>query len=143
MPSDAILRMPVPTEKYSELTCHQNMIAFLLPLSYNILIILICAVLGYMSRKLPENFNESWYIFIMVTTTLFMWLVFLPTYFTAFYAYNQEVMFALCLLLGALITLGTLFVPRVYAVFFVSVDRMVFSTMNTMASQVSSISREE
>ena len=88
-PPEAHLRMPVPTERFVELFCNLPLVALLPPLSLNILLVCACAVYGFLTRKLPENFNESWYIFVSVATTLFLWLVFLPTYFTAFYASHQ------------------------------------------------------
>lgn len=130
-PSAVSKRMPIPTEKYSEIYCQQDLIGFLVPLSFNILLILVCAILGYLSRKLPENFNESWHIFLMAATTFFMWMVFIPTYFTTFYAYFQTLLLSLCLLLNAFITLCCLFVPRVYAVFYVSIDQMAVVQMAT------------
>ena len=115
-PISAGLLQQVRTERAVELTCDQALLAFLMPLAFNVALILVCAVLGFMSRKLPENFNESWYIFVSVATTLFMWAVFLPTYFTVYYAYQQAALLALCLILNAYITMGCLFVPKVYAV---------------------------
>ena len=133
-PTISTPRKPIVLEKYTEIYCQQSLAGFLIPLSYNILIVSVCAVFGYLTRKLPENFNESWHIFLMVTTTLFMWSVLLPTYFTTFYAYFQGLLLALCLLLNVCITLGCLFIPRVYAVFYVSIDKMTFINMATSTS---------
>ena len=54
------LRMQIPTEKHVELLCDLELQGFLPPLCYNLLLILLCGVYGYLTRKLPENFNESW-----------------------------------------------------------------------------------
>ena len=51
---------------------------------------LVCVVIGFVTRKLPENYNESSFIFISVATTLFAWAVFIPAYFTSYYAYMQS-----------------------------------------------------
>ncbi len=118
-PPTASLHMPVRTEKNVELICDQSLSGFLLPMIYNILVIVVCAVVGFMTRKLPENFNESWFIFISVATTLFMWLVFVPSYYNAFYAYLQDALLALCLILNAYITITCLFLSKIYAVLFV------------------------
>ena len=115
-PSKLTLRMPVATEKFVEKFCTIPLEGLLPPLSFNLLMIVICACYGFLTRKLPENFNESWHIFVSVSTTLFLWVVFLPTYFTAFYASYQVVLLSSCLILNALITLGCLFLPKVYAV---------------------------
>lgn len=129
LPVEVELYQPSLIEPYVELRCQQSLPGFLTPLSYNCLMIIICAILGYLTRKLPENFNESWHIFISVSTTLFMWLIFLPTYFLAFYNYHQVALLALCLILNSYITLGCLFFPKVYAILFLKEDQIKFSTM--------------
>ena len=54
------LRMQVVSEKHVELFCDLALEGFLAPLCYNMLLIILCGVYGYLTRKLPENFNESW-----------------------------------------------------------------------------------
>ncbi len=124
---EATLRMKVPTVEHVELFCDLPIEAFLTPLSYNVALILLCAIFGFLTRKLPENFNESWYIFVSVSTTTFLWVAFLPTYYTTFYAYNQAALLAFCLFLNASITLLCLFIPKIYALYFVNEDRITFS----------------
>ena len=120
--------MPILMERMVEISCEETPAKFILPLAYNVLMILTCAVLGYYTRKLPENFNESWFIFISVATTLFMWVVFLPTYFTSFYVYNQVATLGFCLLLNVFITIGCLCLPKMYALFFVDEQKLTFNT---------------
>lgn len=128
--------MPVRTEKYVELICDQSLIGFILPMAYNILVIMVCAMLGFLTRKLPENFNESWFIFISVATTLFMWLVFVPSYYNAFYAYLQDALLALCLILNAYITITCLFLSKIYAVLFIRQTNLKISSLDTAGSMV-------
>ncbi len=131
--------MPIPTLPYVEMSCARPVLAFLLPLSLNLVLILACAVLGFLTRKLPENFNDSWYIFLSVSSTLFMWVVFLPTYFTMFYAVYKAAMLLLCLLLNAAITVGCQFAPKLYALYYVQEEKMKFSTTGTTSTAVSSV----
>lgn len=137
-PSRALLKMPVRTQKYVELVCEQHLHGFLIPLSYNVAIILVCSVLGFLTRKLPENFNESWYIFVSTSSTCFMWAIFLPTYFNAFYAYHKAALLAFCLVLNTLVTLACLFLPKLYAIFYVDDGRIQFGTMNSKVGRVPS-----
>ena len=125
---EALQRMPVRTEKFVELYCSLPLIGLLPPLAFNILLVLLCAIFGFLTRKLPENFNESWYIFVSVSTTMFLWLVFLPTYFTAFYASHQVVLLASCLLINASVTLICLFIPKIYAIHFVDEEQLKLAT---------------
>ena len=111
--------MPVLTEQYVELMCNLPLPNLVVPLSYNMLLLFLCSIFGFLSRKLPDNFNESWYIFISVTTTLFVWVAFLPTYLTTFYAYHKEALLGLALILNATVTILCLFAPKIYAVHYV------------------------
>ena len=85
----AALRQKVLTEPYVELMCVMPLPGVIVSLGFNILLIILCVVYGFLTRKLPENYSESWYIFVSAATTMFLWLVFFPSYFTAFYAYHQ------------------------------------------------------
>ncbi len=118
-PPEAKLRMHVATEKYVELFCELPLEGFLVPLSSNLILLICCACYGFLTRKLPENFNESWYIFVSVSTTTFLWMVFLPTYFTTVYAYHQVALLGFCLVINASITLLCLYVPKFYAIYYV------------------------
>ena len=122
----AVKERPVETQEMVELFCEQPLSAYLTSLSYNIFLILLCAIHGVQTRKLPENFNESRYIFISVLTTTFIWAVFLPTYFSAFYHYHQSALLAFCLILNGFITWLCLFLPKIYAIYFVDLDNLQF-----------------
>lgn len=94
-----------------------------------------------LSRGLPENFNESRYIFVSVCTTTFLWTVFLPTYFTTFYTYHKAALLAFCLIVNAVVTLLCLFVPKLYAIYFVNENEMNYgSTIATVTMNKASSS---
>lgn len=135
----ASLRMPVATERYSELYCNLPLTSLSVLLAYNIGLLLLCAIFGFLTRKLPENFNEAWYIFVSVATTSFLWMVFLPTYFTAFYAIDQAAMLATCLILNAVVTLLCLFIPKIYAVYYVEESKIKLITTTTESSVVAAL----
>ena len=137
VPSRVALRMPVSTEPYVEELCGLPYAALLPGLSFNLLIKIMCVTYGFLTRKLPANFNESWYIFVSVATTLFLWLVFLPAYFTAFYASNQVMLLCCCLFFNASVTIICLFWPKVYALVAKDESEMNVSTM-TKSTKVSS-----
>ena len=111
--------MQVSNRKEVELMCDFRLAPFMVCLGYNLFLILFCALHAFLTRKLPENFNESWYIFISVMTTSFIWMVFVPTYFSTFYAHHQAALLAFCLFVNGACTLLCLFVPKVYAIYFV------------------------
>ena len=140
-PPKVILKMPIITQKYVELSCSQTKEGFLIPLSFNLVLLVSCAIHGFLIRKLPENFNESWYIFVSVLTTLFMWIVFLPTYFSTFYAYHQVALLGLCLILNGFITLMTLYTPKLYAIYFVDEDKLRIQKTNITNMSGPSVNR--
>ncbi len=128
----ASLQMPVLTVKQSELFCNVQLLVLVIPLSYNLLLLLLCAVYGFLTRKLPANFNESWYIFISVWTTMLLWIVLLPTYFTMFYAYYKAALLSFCLFMNALLTIMCMYVPKLYAIYFVDEGRFCLTTGGTV-----------
>ena len=134
------MQMPVLTENFVELVCHIPQEALFIPLGYNLFLLFVCAVFGFLTRKLPYNFNESWYIFISVTTTLFVWIAFLPTYFMAFYAYHKAALLALALILNALVPAICLFAPKIYAVFYVPEDKINTSNFKDLGMSASTSS---
>ena len=130
-PPTTSLRMPVLTVRYVELYCNLPLKGLLPMVTFNLLLLSLCALFGFLTRKLPENFNESWYIFVSVSTTLFLWGVFLPTYFNTFYIVYRVVLLSCCLIINATVTLTCLFVPKMYAVHFVGENTLFLSQPGT------------
>ena len=58
--SSAQLKMPNEYAAYVELYCDKSTVWLLIPLAYNLMLMVVCAMIGFVTRKLPENFNESW-----------------------------------------------------------------------------------
>ena len=134
LPVKTTVRMPSLTDRYSELYCDLSLANLTILMSYNLVLLLLCALFGFFTRKLPENFNEAWYIFVSVATTTFLWMVFLPTYFTTYYAVHQAALLATCLILNAFISLLCLFAPKIYAIYYVSDTSIKFATGMTTSS---------
>jgi len=126
--SVATYNQPSLYVKYVELYCYKSVVWFLIPLAYNMALMVVCAVLGFMARHLPENFNDSQFIFVSVATTLFVWILFVPAYFTAYYAYLRSAIIGFCLVSNVGVTLVCQFVRIVYAVFFVPTTNIRFNT---------------
>ena len=68
---------------FQVLTCKASQIAILLSLVYNMLLIILCTVFGFKTRKIPQNFNEAKYIAFTMYSTCIVWLAFVPIYFGA------------------------------------------------------------
>ncbi|KAK6165319.1 hypothetical protein SNE40_022267 [Patella caerulea] len=112
---EARLTMPVSSHKYVELSCDLTLPGVASFLSYNIVLVVICSVLAFKTRKLPDNFNESRFISTCVYTTLIIWLAFVSTYFTAGREYLKTVSLSFALILNGTVVLLFLFAPKIYA----------------------------
>ena len=108
--------MPDVQRKYVILYCHTNITSLLLPLGYNILLLMCCTVLGFLTRKLPENYNESLYIFFSSATTIIVWFAFLPTFFLTHDATYRQLLLPAAALLNVYTMLTGLLFPRIYVV---------------------------
>ncbi len=129
-PTHAKLVMPILTEDFVELLCDMSLYNLVIPLSFNLFLLVLCAIFGFLTRKLPDNFNESWYIFISDITTIFIWIAFLPTHMIAFYAYHKAALLSLALFLNASVTSICLFGPKIYALYYVDENLIKISNFN-------------
>ena len=109
--------MPVEIEEYVEMACTNTAASLLIPLAVNLTMLLCCGVFGYLTRKVPENFNESWYIVITVGVTFIIWIAFLSTYFLAFYIFYQAALQAFALFLNVTVVIVIIFGPKLYALY--------------------------
>ncbi|CAL1527298.1 unnamed protein product, partial [Lymnaea stagnalis] len=106
---------PVTTEKFVELTCDMTLPGLASFLAYNLVLVLLCSLFAFKTRKLPDNFNESRFISMCVSTTLVIWLAFIPTYFTAGREFVRVLLLSLALLLNHTVALVFLFLPKIFA----------------------------
>ena len=60
-------------ERLIILKCYMNKYSFLISLSYNAILVLICTVYAIRTRKVPENFNETKFIGFTCYTTCILW----------------------------------------------------------------------
>ena len=83
----------------------------------NILLIILCTVFAFRTRKVPACFNEAKYIGFVMYTTCVLWLAFVTIYFGLTFNY---VVIALCMniFLSATSILAGVFGPKVYIIIF-------------------------
>ena len=99
-------------------TCQQPHTALLvLLLVYNFAIILGCTILGWMTRKFPENFNEARHVTFTSFTLMVVWVLFGPLYFSTEHEFQTGVL-ALGIVLSAIALLAGVFFPRVFTIIF-------------------------
>ena len=122
-PPDVTLSQPLTTESFVEMLCNLPVTAVMYSLSYNLILMLACSAFAFKARRLPDNFNESRFIFICVCTTLFLWCAFIPSYFSAFYASQKIVLLVSVLLFNSAVMLLCLYAPRIYAVIYLDEEK--------------------
>ena len=123
-PARAVDWMPVKTENYVELFCDVPKITLVIGTSFNLLLITMCSVFAFIARGLPDNFNESWYIFLCVVTTLVIWIAFFTTFFSAFYVVYKAALLAAALILNSMVVVVSFFGPKMYAIAFIPDDKI-------------------
>ena len=106
--------MDDPTYREVDLFCWMYWPYFLVCLGYNLLLVIFSTVQAVLIRKLPYNYNESWHICNSTCSTTFMWLLFLPIYFTLNSIKYQRIVLSAGLILSGLIPLFCLFVTRFF-----------------------------
>ncbi|XP_059138875.1 metabotropic glutamate receptor 3-like [Physella acuta] len=124
----------VPTEKFVELACDLTFPGLVTFLTYNLVLVSLCSVFAFKSRKLPDNFNESRFISMCVSTTLVIWLAFIPTYFTAGREYVRVLLLSVSLILNHTVALVFLFLPKVYAAVYLPDQVARVTGVTTVAS---------
>ena len=87
-------------------------------LGYNAILLLITLFFAFLTRKVPENFNETKYINLTTYTLVIIWIAFIPIYFGTitlgpiFQTSSQ----LLATVLSASAILGGLILPKVYII---------------------------
>ena len=103
-----------------EIMCNTSDAEMIVSLIYNVILVLLCSVHAFMTRKVPTNYNESRFISLSVYTTIVIWLAFTPCYFLLPGAKVKLIVMAVALVFSGSITLVFMFFTKLYAVHFVS-----------------------
>ena len=70
-----------PDRETVVLRCKSTNFAVVMSLLYNMILIILCTVYAFKTRKIPENYNEAKYIAFTMYSTCIVWLAFIPIYF--------------------------------------------------------------
>lgn len=131
------LSQPVNTEKYVELTCDRTLPALVSFLTYNFILVFLCFLLAFKTRKLPDNFNESRFMSMCASFTLVMWLAFVPTYFSANLESIRVLLLSASLLLNHTVALAFLILPKIYAAICVTPEPFVIGRFQITGCKIS------
>ncbi|RXN13732.1 metabotropic glutamate receptor 6-like protein [Labeo rohita] len=115
-------RPPNPELARGILKCDMSDLSLICCLSYSIVLMVTCTVYAVKSRGVPETFNEAKPIGFTMYTTCIVWLAFVPIFFGT--AQSTEKMFiqtttlTVSMSLSASVSLGMLYIPKVYVIIF-------------------------
>lgn len=105
-------------DKHVELTCDVPLAGLSAFMAYNLLLVAVCTLLAFKTRHLPDNFNESRFISMCVSTILVILLCFIPAYLVSTRELLKMMTLALVLALNHSVALVFLFLPKIYAVLY-------------------------
>uniref|UniRef100_A0A8C8RJL3 Glutamate metabotropic receptor 6 n=1 Tax=Pelusios castaneus TaxID=367368 RepID=A0A8C8RJL3_9SAUR len=112
-------RAPNPEAARGVLKCDMSDLSLVCCLAYSLLLMVTCTVYAIKARGVPETFNEAKPIGFTMYTTCIVWLAFVPIFFgTAQSIYIQTTTLTVSMSLSASVSLGMLYVPKVYVIVF-------------------------
>ncbi|XP_043835102.1 metabotropic glutamate receptor 2 isoform X1 [Dromiciops gliroides] len=101
------------------LRCNHRDSSMLASLAYNVLLIALCTLYAFKTRKCPENFNEAKFIGFTMYTTCIIWLAFLPIFYVTSSDYRvQTTTMCVSVSLSGSVVLGCLFTPKLHIILF-------------------------
>lgn len=102
------------------ITCIPDNIIFLVfSVGYETIIIIVATILGGLSFKYPENFNEAKYIAFCMFAILVIWIAFIITYFATQSTQGfQNIAISLAVVMSGFAVLICIFGPKIFIVLF-------------------------
>ncbi|XP_052008009.1 metabotropic glutamate receptor 3 isoform X1 [Xyrauchen texanus] len=101
------------------LKCNVRDSSMLLSLIYDMVLVVLCTVYAFKTRKCPENFNEAKFIGFTMYTTCIIWLAFLPIFYVTSSDYRvQTTTMCISVSLSGFVVLGCMFAPKVHIIMF-------------------------
>ncbi|XP_023671892.1 metabotropic glutamate receptor 3 [Paramormyrops kingsleyae] len=113
------------------LKCNVHDSSMLLSLAYDVLLVILCTVYAFKTRKCPENFNEAKFIGFTMYTTCIIWLAFLPIFYVTSSDYRvQTTTMCISVSLSGFVVLGCMFAPKVHIIMFQPQKNVTSHRMN-------------
>ncbi|XP_070562371.1 metabotropic glutamate receptor 2-like [Ptychodera flava] len=116
--------MPLSTMKFVEIRCLDCVFIDVLRLTWNCLLLIISLYQGLKTRKLPHNYNESKFITLCVFGAFVVGVSAIPAYaLTSLSVFSTLYKISVFICIGYM-SLIFLFFPKLYAIYFVSEDKI-------------------
>ena len=97
------------------LICRTSGMEYIISISYNVLLLVLCTIYAFLTRKLPANFNEAKLVGITMYTTCVQWICFIPLFYGTRPVYQTYVLL-LNSCFNATVLLAGMFGQKVYVV---------------------------
>ncbi|XP_033122460.1 metabotropic glutamate receptor-like [Anneissia japonica] len=110
---------PVLYQREVTLSCNFQQGEIITSSMYNLILIGLCCYYAIRTRKLPDNFKETKFIGVIVYTTMFIFVAFIPSYFVVTEPVTRVAILSIAVVCNASTTLVCLFLSKLYAVYFV------------------------
>ncbi|XP_053562826.1 metabotropic glutamate receptor 4 [Bombina bombina] len=111
-----------PEQARRVLKCDISDLSLICLLGYSMLLMVTCTVYAIKTRGVPETFNEAKPIGFTMYTTCIVWLAFIPIFFgtsqSAEKMHIQTTTLTISVSLSASVSLGMLYMPKVYVILF-------------------------
>ncbi|XP_072018081.1 metabotropic glutamate receptor 2-like [Amphiura filiformis] len=130
--------LPQGHMRYLQITCILSKGETIRVMVWNIFIVLVCCTFAFLTRKLPENYNETKFITFCSFCSLVVLLAFSSTYFTVGDAYYRSGYSSLGLIVNATVTLLCLYAAKIYAIYFVKSDNHRALRMTSRSRSIAS-----
>ena len=136
-PADCKLHYPEP--RRVKLICNTTTLGIIVPLGFDLFLIVMCTLYAVKTRNLPENFNEAKFIGFSMYTTCVIWLGFIAIYFGS---ERQVITMSVSVSLSASVALVLLFFPKLYIIIWAPEKntRSAFTTSKDVRCHIGSIS---
>lgn len=115
-----LIQPPEPVASYDQhdyvlMKCNISAVGVVILFAYNAILILLCTVYAFRTRKTPLNFNEAKFIGFCMYTTCVIWIAFLPVYY-GIGGGLQAIALAFSSVISATTILLFIFLPKMYIV---------------------------